>query len=395
MGPGILSRRKGGHSPCSISTSRRCTINSGLAWRGPRSIFDQDALKVRLGQLEQQIAAPELWENPERARTLTQELNDVRDTLEKWRKLSERLDDLGAYIELIREGEEIDSAEVEDLVRSLEVDVEAAEIGTLLTEPYDQDNAILSIHAGAGGTDAQDWAEMLMRMYLRWLERRGYRAEVVDLSAGEEAGVKSTTIMVSGPGAYGWLKSEKGVHRLVRISPFDAAHRRHTAFAQVDVMPDIEDKIDVQINPDDLKIDVYRSSGAGGQHVNKTESAVRITHLPTGIIVACQNERSQHANRLTGMRILKARIFEYEREEQERKLAQIRGEHRDIAWGSQIRSYVLHPYTMVKDHRSGFETGSVHAVLDGDVDAFVKAWLEMKVLHKAPVSVGLPEADLL
>lgn len=350
---------------------------------------------MRLGQLEQQIAAPELWGNPERARALTQELNDVRDTLEKWEKLGQRLDDLQTYIELMSEGEAIDEAEIEELVKGLEVDVEAAEIGTLLTEPYDQDNAILSIHSGAGGTDAQDWTEMLMRMYLRWLERRGYRAEVVDLSPGEEAGVKSTTIMVSGPACYGWLKSEKGVHRLVRISPFDAAHRRHTAFAQVDVMPDIEEKIDVKIDPDDLKIDVYRSSGAGGQHVNKTESAVRFTHIPTGIVVTCQNERSQQANRLTGMRVLKARLFEYEREEQEKKLAQIRGEHRDIAWGSQIRSYVLHPYTMVKDHRSGHETGSVHAVLDGDVDGFVKAWLEMKVLNKAPVSVGLPDTDIL
>jgi peptide chain release factor 2 len=282
------------------------------------------------------------------------------------------------------EGESVDEAEVDDLVTSLERDVEAAEIGTLLTGEYDNAEAILSIHAGAGGTDAQDWAEMLMRMYLRWLERNGFQKEVVDTSVGEEAGIKSATIMVSGKSPYGYLKGEKGVHRLVRISPFDANHRRHTAFAQVDVMPDIEERIKVDINPEDLKIDVYRSSGAGGQHVNKTESAVRITHLPTGIIVTCQNERSQHANRLTGMRILKARLFEVQRQEQEQKLASIRGEHRDIAWGSQIRSYVLHPYTLVKDHRTGLDIGNVNGVLDGDLEPLIKSYLEMLVLKKGP-----------
>jgi peptide chain release factor 2 len=336
-----------------------------------------------------------LWDDAERARTLTRELGNLRDTLDRWRDLDSRLDDLGAYAELAREGEALDTAEVEAHVRALEADVDAAEISTLLTGKYDEHDAILSIHAGAGGTDAQDWAEMLMRMYLRWLEKRGFNFEVVDMSGGEEAGLKSATILVSGKSAFGYVKCEKGVHRIVRISPFDAAKRRHTAFAQVEVMPDIEDDIQVDIQPDDLKVDVYRSSGAGGQHVNKTESAVRLTHLPTGIVVACQNERSQHANRLTAMRILKAKIFEYQREEQEKKLAQIRGEHRDIAWGSQIRSYVLHPYTLVKDHRTGHETGSVDAVLDGALDPFIKACLEMLVLKKVPGAgaSGLPDEE--
>ena len=329
------------------------------------------------------MGAPDLWDNPDRARTLTKELDTTKQTLARWKSLDTRLDDLQIYAELLTEGEAIDEQELAEHVRVLEGDLDAAEVSTLLTEQYDDHNAILSIHAGAGGTDAQDWAQMLMRMYLRWLERKGYAFEVVDESAGEEAGIKSATIMVSGGSStFGYLKSEKGVHRLVRLSPFDSAHRRHTAFAQVDVMPDIDDDIQIEILPDDLKVDVYRSSGAGGQHVNKTESAVRLTHLPTGIIVACQNERSQHANRLTAMRILKARLFEYERQEQEKKLAAIRGEHRDIAFGSQIRSYVLHPYSLVKDLRSGYETGNVGAVLDGDIDALVKSYLEAKVLQK-------------
>lgn len=329
------------------------------------------------------MGAPDLWDNPDRARTLTKELDTTKQTLARWQSLDTRLEDLTVYAELLTEGASIDEQELAEHVRLLEGDLDAAEVSTLLTEQYDDHAAILSIHAGAGGTDAQDWAQMLTRMYLRWLERKGYAFEVVDESAGEEAGVKSTTIMVSGgASAFGYLKSEKGVHRLVRLSPFDSAHRRHTAFAQVDVMPDIDDDIQIEILPDDLKVDVYRSSGAGGQHVNKTESAVRLTHLPTGIVVACQNERSQHANRLTAMRILKARLFEHERQEQEKKLAAIRGEHREIAFGSQIRSYVLHPYSLVKDLRSGYETGNVQAVLDGDIDVLVKSYLEAKVLQK-------------
>lgn len=264
-------------------------------------------------------------------------------------------------------------------MESLEQAIYNLELQALLSEEYDSKNAILSVHAGAGGTDAQDWAEMLLRMYLRWAERKGFKTEIADISAGEEAGIKSSTVIVSGDNAYGYLKTERGIHRLVRLSPFDANHRRHTSFALIEVIPEIEEDIKIDINPDDLKLETFRASGAGGQHVNKTDSAVRITHLSTGIIVQCQNERSQHSNRLTAMKILKAKLFEREREEQEKRLASLKGEHRDIAWGNQIRSYVLHPYTMVKDHRTNLEIGNIQAVLDGEIDAFIRSYLESKV----------------
>lgn len=264
-------------------------------------------------------------------------------------------------------------------MESLEQAIYNLELQALLSEEYDSKNAILSVHAGAGGTDAQDWAEMLLRMYLRWSERKGFKTEIADISAGEEVGIKSCTVIVSGENAYGYLKTERGIHRLVRLSPFDANHRRHTSFALIEVIPEIEEDIKIDINPDDLKIETFRASGAGGQHVNKTDSAVRITHLSTGIIVQCQNERSQHSNRLTAMKILKAKLFEREREEQEKRLASLKGEHRDIAWGNQIRSYVLHPYTVVKDHRTNFEIGNIQAVLDGEIDPFIRSFLESKV----------------
>jgi peptide chain release factor 2 len=233
----------------------------------------------------------------------------------------------------------------------------------------------MSLHAGAGGTEAQDWVQMLLRMYTRWAERKGYIVQTLDFLPGEEAGIKSVTLLIKGENAYGYLKSEKGVHRLVRISPFDASGRRHTSFASVDVIPEIDDDIEIQINPEDIKIDTYRSGGAGGQHVNKTDSAVRITHIPTGIVVQCQNERSQHSNRLTAMKILKARLFEIYMEEQKEKLDELRGEQREIAWGSQIRSYVFHPYNMVKDHRTNVEVGNINAVMDGEIDIFINAYL--------------------
>ncbi len=260
--------------------------------------------------------------------------------------------------------------------------ISECEVDALLSGEYDKDNAILSIHAGAGGTDAQDWAEMLMRMYLRWASTHDMKTEVADLSYGEEAGVKSTTIIITGRKAFGLLKAERGIHRLVRLSPFDAAHRRHTSFAQVEVIPEGDDRIDIKINAEDLKIDTYRSSGAGGQHVNKTDSAIRITHIPTGIIVQCQNERSQHYNRQTAMKILKARLFELERQEQEKKLIEMKGEHKDIAWGNQIRSYVLHPYTVVKDHRTDHEVGNTQGVLDGDLDPFIQSFLEKEAISR-------------
>lgn len=268
---------------------------------------------------------------------------------------------------------------MEQLVRK----INECEVDALLSGEYDKDNAILSIHAGAGGTDAQDWAEMLMRMYLRWASTHDMKTEVADLSHGEEAGVKSTTIMVTGKKAFGLLKAERGIHRLVRLSPFDAAHRRHTSFAQVEVIPERDDRIDIKINVEDLKIDTYRSSGAGGQHVNKTDSAIRITHIPSGLIVQCQNERSQHYNRLTAMKILKARLFELERQEQEKRLSELRGEHKEIAWGNQIRSYVLHPYTVVKDHRTDREVGNAQGVLDGDLDPFIQSFLEKEATSRS------------
>ncbi len=252
----------------------------------------------------------------------------------------------------------------------------------MLSGRYDANNAIMSFHAGAGGTEAQDWVEMLIRMYTRWAERRGFKVEVLDYLEGDEAGVKNATLLVKGDYAYGYLKSEKGVHRLVRISPFDAAGRRHTSFALVEVIPEITDDVDIEINPEDIKVDTYRSSGAGGQHVNKTESAVRITHIPTGIVVQCQNERSQMQNRETAMRMLKARLLEIKEREREREINAIKGEHVDMGWGNQIRSYVFHPYSMVKDHRTDYEVGNVQAVMDGEIDDFINEYLKLTAREK-------------
>lgn len=265
--------------------------------------------------------------------------------------------------------------EIRQAVGRLRREVEQLEMEVLFTGPYDRHNAILTLHAGAGGTDAQDWAEMLLRMYLRWAESKGFKAEILDLQPGEEAGIKSATVLVSGDYAYGHLKAEKGVHRLVRISPFDASGRRHTSFAAVEVLPEINDEVEVRIDLADLRIDTFRSGGAGGQHVNKTESAVRITHIPTGIVVQCQNERSQQMNRILAMKILRARLFEWQRKQQEEVLAELRGEQQEIAWGSQIRSYTFNPFSLVKDHRTNVEVGNVQGVMDGDIDPFISAYL--------------------
>ncbi|GAQ24380.1 peptide chain release factor 2 [Tepidanaerobacter syntrophicus] len=261
-------------------------------------------------------------------------------------------------------------------VKDFKKQLDKFKLETLLSGKYDSKNAILTLHAGAGGTEAQDWVSMLLRMYTRWAEDKGYKVTVLDMLAGDEAGIKSVTILVEGPNAYGYLKSEKGVHRLVRISPFDAAGRRHTSFASVDVMPEIDDDVEIEIKPEDLKIDTFRSSGAGGQHVNKTESAIRITHIPTGIVVSCQNERSQQSNRNTAMKILKAKLFEIYQEEQQKELDKIRGVQKEIGWGSQIRSYIFHPYSLVKDHRTNVEVGDVQAVMDGEIDEFINAYLK-------------------
>jgi peptide chain release factor 2 len=299
-------------------------------------------------------------------------LADLRDEITTWRSLEKRLQDT---LELSQMGDESLRPDLEGEVSALESEIDRREISTLLSGPYDKGNAILAIHAGAGGTEAQDWASMLERMYLRWIESHGYHSEILDTTEGEEAGIKSVTIAVDGRYVYGYLRAEKGVHRLVRLSPFDAAHRRHTSFAQVEILPEVNGDSEVNINPDDLRIDVFRSSGAGGQNVQKNATAVRITHLPSGIVVSCQNERSQMQNRENAMRVLRARLLEIKREEEEKQMAELKGEFKKIEWGSQIRSYVLHPYQMVKDHRTDFEVGNAQSVLDGSLDGFIEAYL--------------------
>lgn len=318
-----------------------------------------------------------MWEDRESAQALMQKISRLQSEISRYNSILSRFEDLKVLAELADEEDDEDAiAECFEEIEALESAVDKVEIAHLLSGAYDSSNAIVSIHPGAGGTESQDWAEMLMRMYARWAERNGYSVEVADLLPGEEAGIKSATLIMHGHNAYGYLKNEKGVHRLVRISPFDSSARRHTSFASVDVVPEMGEQ-EVEIDPADLKVDTYRSGGAGGQHVNKTDSAVRITHLPTGIVVQCQNERSQHSNRETAMRVLRARLAERQREEQEKELLAMRGEQHEIAWGSQIRSYVFQPYTMVKDHRTELETGNVNAVMDGEIDQFIEAQLRL------------------
>ncbi len=336
--------------------------------------FDPASLRERLEALEQEMGAPGFWDDQARAAAVTTEHSRLTRRLERYERLN------GDYADA-RELYELDpdmADEVEATLVPLRGELERLQEDALFTGEYDAGDAVLSIHAGTGGTDAQDWAEMLLRMYLRWAADRGFQAELVEASPGEEAGLKSATVTVKGENAYGVLKAERGVHRLVRQSPFDSAHRRHTAFAQVVVAPLLPDEADVEIDEGELRIDTYRASGAGGQHVNKTDSAVRITHLPTGIVVQCQNERSQSSNKQTALRILKSRLVELQEEEREAELARERGAAQDIGFGSQIRSYVLHPYQLVKDHRTEFEAGNAQGVLDGKLDGFVHAYLLAK-----------------
>jgi peptide chain release factor 2 len=330
------------------------------------------------------MSEPGFWDDPEKTRPVIQESKVKKNRVSSFDKVNTRVNDALLMAEMAAEEDDEDTLEeVHRELPAIEKEVKLFELSTLLTGEYDTGNALLSIHAGAGGTEAQDWAEMLLRMYLRWTEIKGYKTDILDIGEGEEAGIKSAVVSVEGPNSFGFLRAEKGIHRLVRISPFDSNSRRHTSFASVDVIPEIEDDVDVDINPDDLKIDTYRSGGAGGQHVNKTDSAVRITHLPTGLVVQCQNERSQFKNKAGAMKILRARLFELYRKQQEEKVTELHGELKDIAWGSQIRSYVFHPYNMVKDLRTREETGNVQAVMDGDIDDFIWAYLQMEARDKS------------
>ncbi|MFQ3567588.1 MAG: peptide chain release factor 2 [Aggregatilineales bacterium] len=335
-----------------------------------------DAKRQRVQRLEQQAAAPDFWSNPEAAQKVMQDIAKLKAEVEHWQSIAGRIDDA---LELARLQEDSLAAELEHEARALRETVERMALQTLLNGPYDSENAILAIHAGAGGTDSQDWAEMLERMYLRWADENGYRVEIIERSEGDEAGIKSVTMSVRGDYAYGYLQSEQGVHRLVRISPFDAAKRRHTSFCKVELWPDIQGQIEIDINEKDLKIETYRSSGAGGQNVQKNDTAVRITHIPTGIVVQCQNQRSQVQNRERALQILKARLFEMERKKREAELATLKGENVNAEWGNQIRSYVLHPYHMVKDHRTNYEDGNTDAVLNGRLNPFMEAYLRAKV----------------
>jgi peptide chain release factor 2 len=324
---------------------------------------------------EAKMAAPGFWDRPKDARDELRNLRRIKGLLERWDHLQETRDDLSVLIELSREEESNAEQEAETTASRFLKELEAFELTTLLDGEHDPNNAILSIHPGAGGTESQDWAEMLLRMYLRWVESNEMKASILDYQPGEEAGIKDATLEIEGEYAYGYLQAESGVHRLVRISPFDAAKRRHTSFASVFVLPQVAEITDVEIDEEDLRIDTFRASGAGGQHVNKTDSAVRITHLPTGIVVQSQAERSQHRNREFAMKILRARLWAHLREEEEKKLGHLTDSKKEIAWGSQIRSYVFQPYTMVKDHRTGLETSDVQSVMDGDLSPFIDAYL--------------------
>lgn len=323
------------------------------------------------------MSDPAFWDNPDEAQKIAQEVTRLKDSIGQYRDMADRHSDMAVLWQLgMEENDESVYPEVAAALTALERDMEHLELTLMLSGEYDANNAILTLHAGAGGTEAQDWAQMLLRMYVRWAEKNNYKLETMDFLAGDEAGVKSVTIMVAGTNAYGYLKSEKGVHRLVRISPFDTSGRRHTSFAAVDVMPEIDDSVQIDINPADLRVDTFRAGGAGGQHINKTDSAVRMTHLPTGIVVQCQSERSQIQNREQCMRLLRARLFELERQKQADKKAELGGEYQAIEWGSQIRSYVFHPYNLVKDHRTAAETGNVQAVMDGEIELFIEAYLK-------------------
>ena len=345
-------------------------------WLSSEVIFDLDGLNSQLKELDDELARQALWEDQEKAQTKLKERSRLQGEIENWSQKEKELEEVLILSEFVRETEDQkDLEELVERVNSLDQALDRYEIERMLGGENDEANAIVYINAGAGGTEAQDWAEMLLRMYLRWAERKGFETQVVDVLPGEEAGIKNVTFLVKGSYAYGYLKCENGIHRLVRISPFDANNRRHTSFASLYSYPELADNIAVDIREEDLRVDTFRSSGPGGQHVNRTESAIRITHLPTGIVVQCQNERSQHKNRAIAMAILRSRVYELEKKKQEEKMNILEKEKKDIAWGSQIRSYTLHPYKLIKDHRTKTEVHNAEAVLDGEIDSFIKAYL--------------------
>ncbi|WP_130844884.1 peptide chain release factor 2 [Lactiplantibacillus mudanjiangensis] len=350
-----------------------------------RGSLDLDALNESIQENEARMAEPGFWDDQAAAQTVIDDNNALKAKYDAYHTLASEVDDLAVAYELLNE--EPDAEMQTDFERDFETaqhDLQQYRLNLLLDGPYDRNNAILEIHPGAGGTESQDWGAMLLRMYTRWAASHNFKVETADYQAGDEAGIKSVTLLISGHNAYGYLRSEKGVHRLVRISPFDAAGRRHTSFASVDVMPELADNVDIDIRPDELKVDVYRASGAGGQHVNKTSSAVRITHLPTGIVVASQAQRSQLQNRQTALNMLRAKLYELAETEKAKERAAIQGEQLEIGWGSQIRSYVFHPYTMVKDHRTNYETHDGQAVMDGALDPFIDAYLQWRLAQKNP-----------
>jgi peptide chain release factor 2 len=339
-------------------------------------VFDVEGKQKRVEELNQITSQPDFWNDAEKAQTIFKEQSSLKSVIDAWAKHRADLEEARFFLGVAKDEKSEDAlSEATAKVATVGTEMAQTELTQLLGGADDRRNAIVTLHPGAGGTEAQDWAEILLRMYLRWCDRRSYRKEILEYQPGEEAGVKSVTFLVEGDYAYGYLKAEAGIHRLVRISPFDANSRRHTSFASVFVYPEVDDDIKIEINEADLRVDTYRSSGAGGQHVNKTDSAVRLTHLPTGIVVACQNERSQHKNRAMAMKILKSRLYELEIEKQKEKMETFNKAKKDIAWGSQIRSYVLHPYRMVKDHRTSVEVGNADGVLDGDLDQFIQAYL--------------------
>ena len=345
-----------------------------------KNSLDLDNKQKRIEELEADMESPGFWDNPDKSQNAMKELKGLKDAFERYNELETGLDDVKTLIEMAEESNDQSLIpEIEEEITGLEDKMESLRIETLLSGEHDACDAILTLHAGAGGTESCDWCQMLFRMYTRWAESHGYTTETLDYLEGEEAGIKSVTIEIRGENAYGHLKSEHGVHRLVRISPFNAAGKRQTSFVSCDVMPDINQDIDIEINDDDLRIDTYRSSGAGGQHINKTSSAVRITHIPTNTVVACQSERSQIQNRETAMKMLKSKLLNLKEKEQKKTIDELKGVQKDIAWGSQIRSYVFCPYTLVKDHRTNYEVGNVESVMDGNIDGFIEAYLKMNI----------------